>query len=211
MTAPQIQFVTITGIDAATDIARVQALSARFPVEWAILMSPDLQGAHPRFPGMDVVDAFRTLPVAKAAHLCGAHAKAIMADGDPGVDLAGFDRAQINHRRPDAALVAAFAARHGVQGIMQSRTLDFPETGDVQVLFDRSGGHGRVPLEWPVHPGRLVGLAGGISPVTVEAVLAAIDASGPVWLDMETGVRTVDDLLDLDLVEAVLTKVFPSR
>lgn len=209
MSHPDVVFATITGIDETTDPARVQALSDRFPVEWAVLMAPDLQGAHPRFPGMVTIDAFRALPILKSAHLCGAHAKAVMAGVDPGIDLSGFDRAQINHRRPDAALVAAFAARHGVQGILQVRTLDFPETGAVQALFDRSGGHGRVPLEWPVHPGRLVGLAGGISPDTVDAVLAAIDASGPVWLDMETGVRT-DERLDLDKVEAVLARIFPS-
>jgi hypothetical protein len=202
-----VEFVTITGIDEWTDLDRIQALSARFPVEWAILMSPDLQGLHPRFPAHETIDAFRSLPVRKAAHLCGAHAKAIMASGEPAVDLAGFDRAQINHRRPVAELIAGFAFRHGVQGIMQSRTVEFPEAAGVQMLYDRSGGHGRLPPEWPVHPGMLVGIAGGISPATIGTVLATIPA-GPVWLDMETGVRTDEDRLDLDLAEAVLVATF---
>ena len=206
MTRPRIRFVTMTGIDERTDLDRVQSLSRRFAVEWAVLMSPDLQGEHPRFPGQSVIDALRSLPVRKAVHLCGAHAKAVMAGGDPGVDLAGFDRVQINHRRPVAELVAAFATAHGVQGIMQSRTLEFPDAPGVQTLFDKSGGHGRLPVEWPVHPGHLVGLAGGISPDTIDGVLDTLDMDGEVWLDMETGVRT-DDWLDLDKVEEILAKV----
>lgn len=208
MTSPQIQFVTITGIDETTDLGRVAELSTRFPVEWAVLMSPDLQGIHPRFPAHETVDAFRALRVRKAAHLCGVHAKDIMAGGEPAVDVSGFDRVQVNHRRPVAELVAGFAFRHGVQGIMQSRTLEFPEAPGVQILFDRSGGHGRLPLEWPIHPGHLVGIAGGISPLTIDQVLATIPMDGAVWLDMETGVRTQDDRLDLDKAEAVLSRTF---
>lgn len=204
----QVQSVTITGIDERTDLERVLELSARFPVEWAVLMSPDLQGLHPRFPAQATIDAFRNLPVAKAAHVCGAHAKAVMAGIDPGVDLTGFDRVQVNHRRPVPALVAEFAARHGVQGIMQSRTLEFPQAEGVQILFDRSGGHGRMPLEWPTHPGHLVGIAGGISPTTIGTVLTTVATTGPVWIDMETGVRTQEDLLDLDAAEAVLVATF---
>jgi hypothetical protein len=204
---PNVQFVTMTGIDERTDLDRVLTLSARFPVEWAILMSPDLQGSHPRFPGHETIDAFRSMPVRKAVHLCGVHAKEIMAGGEPVVDVTGFDRAQINHRRPIAELVAGFAFRRGVQGIMQSRSLEFPDAPGVQMLFDRSGGQGRLPLEWPIHPGHLVGIAGGISPATIGTVLGTIP-EGPVWLDMETGVRTDDDLLDLDKVEAVLVAVF---
>lgn len=202
-----IQFVTMTGIDERTDLDRVQSLTSRFPVEWAVLMSPDLQGLHPRFPALTVIDAFRSMPVTKAMHLCGAHAKTVMAGGDPGVDLTGFDRVQINHRRPIAAVVAEFAARHSIQGIMQSRTIDFPDAPGVQMLFDRSGGLGRLPLEWPNHPGHFIGIAGGISPATIGTVLETIPKDGPVWLDMETGVRT-DDWLDLDKVETVLTAVF---
>src|SRR5271155_2735117 len=37
-------FVTLTGADDATDIARMADLSARYPVEWGLLFAPVHQG-----------------------------------------------------------------------------------------------------------------------------------------------------------------------
>lgn len=203
--------VTITGIDARTDLARVQDLSNEYDVEWAVLFSPERQGHQNRFPALeDIEDFLHLVDSRKAAHLCGQHARVVMSGCDPGVDLRGFQRVQVNHRDPDPDRVAAYAKGHGMQGIMQVRDLEFPCVRNVQMLFDRSGGAGRQPAGWPLHPGWLVGYAGGISPETIETTLARIDSSGPCWLDMENGVRT-DDWLDLDKVEAVLEAVHKWR
>ena len=203
-------FLTFTGVDADTDLDRLEALSRRFPLEWGVLFSPDRQGEEPRYPAMEVIERIRDVPVNKSAHLCGAYSKAVIS-GDPvELDLSEFGRLQINSRLPNPAAIAQFAAFRELVPIMQTRDLEFPEDGDVAILFDRSGGFGRPPEEWPRHPGdRLVGYAGGISPENIQDVLAAVDSSGPYWLDMESGIRT-DDLLDLDKCEAVAQAVYGS-
>lgn len=204
------QLVTFTGIDERTDFARVRSLSLRFPVEWAVLFSPDRQGLEPRYPGGDVIKSFRAQPrIYKAAHLCGEYARAVMVGLGFTLSVADFGRVQINHRAPSPDAISRFSRERCTLAIMQVRELEFPDVPALQMLFDRSGGNGKAPAEWPRHPGgdRLVGYAGGISPANIHDVLAAIDSSGPYWIDMESGVRT-DDWLDLDKCEAVLEAVY---
>ena len=71
-------FLTFTGIDAGTDLARVESLSNTYPIEWGVLFSPDRQGQEPRYPAMSVIDNFRDLDVRKSAHLCGDYSKMVM-------------------------------------------------------------------------------------------------------------------------------------
>jgi phosphoribosylanthranilate isomerase len=80
------------------------------------------------------------------------------------------------------------------------------------VLFDPSGGTGKLPSEWPSTPaGCPVGFAGGISPDNVREVIQAIGPREyPWWIDMETGVRT-DNKLDLEKVSRVLDLVSTVR
>lgn len=157
-------FLTFTGIDAGTDLARVESLSNTYPIEWGVLFSPDRQGQEPRYPAMSVIDKFRNVDVRKSAHLCGNYSKMVMKGHSLPVDLSSFERVQVNSRNPDAKMIASFAADSLLSGIMQTRELEFPEDEGIAVLFDRSGGFGRPPEEWPRHPGdRLVGYAGGIS------------------------------------------------
>ena len=201
-------FLTFTGIDAGTDLARVESLSNTYPIEWGVLFSPDRQGQEPRSPAMSVIDNFRDLDVRKSAHLCGDYSKMVMKGHPLPVDFTGFERVQINSRKPDAKAIAGFAANNLLLGIMQTRDLEFPEDEGIAILFDRSGGFGRPPEAWPKHPGgRLVGYAGGISPENIQQVLESVDSSGPYWLDMESGIRT-DDMLDLDKCEAVAKAVY---
>ncbi len=201
-------FLTFTGIDASTDLARVEYLSSIYPIEWGVLFSPDRQGQEPRYPDIATIDRFRGIDVRKSAHLCGDYSKMVMKGHPLPVDFTGFERVQINSRKPDAKAIAGFAANNLLLGIMQTRDLEFPEDEGIAILFDRSGGFGRPPEAWPKHPGgRLVGYAGGISPENIQQVLESVDSSGPYWLDMESGIRT-DDMLDLDKCEAVAKAVY---
>lgn len=75
------------------------------------------------------------------------------------------------------------------------------------ILFDASRGNGVRPSHWPdPFPNKRCGYAGGLNPDTIEEDLAAIDraaGSATVWIDLETGVRTNDEL-DMEKVETVI-------
>jgi hypothetical protein len=199
--------VTFTGVDERTDFARIVNMFNSYNVEWAVLMSPSRQGIEPRYPAHEAVERFRSLPVRKAAHLCGKYARMVMRGEDPGVSLYGFDRVQVNHPNPDPEAVRKYASANNVHGIIQSRDASsFPKHDGAYTLFDQSGGVGLEPEAWPPCPDWFVGYAGGLNADNVCRVLEYINPKTPCWIDMETGVRT-DDWLDLDKCEAVLNAV----
>lgn len=91
---------------------------------------------------------------------------------------------------------------------------------DVQVLFDRSGGRGTLPAAWPQAPKLLTdgeeymhrpyGYAGGLNPDNISTELPKIaQASGNrlFWIDVETGVRTVNDEFSIAKVVDFLEEV----
>jgi hypothetical protein len=131
-------------------------------------------------------------------------------DRVPGNIFAGYERIQVNHPEPDEIRIATFSRHVGIPCIAQTRT-GFPEGSLIGWLFDASGGRGVAPQAWPRHPGRVsVGYAGGIGPENVREVLAAIGATGPYWIDMESGVRT-DDRFDIGKCERVCEAVYGAR
>jgi hypothetical protein len=216
-------FITFTGLDARTDLDRAVALTRRYPIEWGVLFSPTRQGRDNRYPDDNgTLSRIFWSPLARseknlgalAAHLCGEHSRHVMSglrpNPPPPVDLWFCRRVQVNHAAPNPAAITKFRRGWGVpHGIAQTTAMAFPQDTRVEWLFDRSGGRGAAPGEWPRHPGgnRRVGYAGGIGPDNVVAVLESIAADGPYWIDMETGVRT-DNWLDLDKCEAVCRAVY---
>ena len=204
------KFITFTGADDRTDVGRMVSLGKRYPIEWGILFSPKRQGLDVRYPCGNKLSAFWWADLRRSAHLCGEHARRIVAGDDPDVpvDLSYCDRIQINHRAPLPAPVSRFARDWGVRrAIIQCRAAFPAHSGGVDLLYDCSGGRGAVPSSWPFHPGYFVGYAGGIGPANVLDVIESIRPNGPYWLDMESGVRT-DDWFDLDKVEAVCRAVY---
>lgn len=91
-------FIAFTGVDRAELRPGLAALSARYPVEWGILIDDERAG-EPLFPDAATRAALlQGPPLRWAAHVCGAAARAIAAGaGTPGLHLAGFGRLQINH------------------------------------------------------------------------------------------------------------------
>jgi hypothetical protein len=205
------EFVTFTGADDETSVEGMVEIAARYPIEWGILFSAKRQGLSPRYPGDPWRFTRRGLRL--AAHLCGEHAR-IALETPPSLWLPlelmlSFERVQINHPAPDSWAARGFRTLAGRPVILQART-DREFSGrdpEILSLFDRSGGHGVVPETWPRYPGRLVGYAGGIGPENVAAVIRAIDADGPYWLDMESGVRT-DDRFDIAKCRRVCEAVY---
>jgi phosphoribosylanthranilate isomerase len=231
------QHVTFTGLDERTDLERVKQLSKLYPVEWGILYSPKRAGNEPRYPLPAHANKFVGHGLMLAGHLCGGAARtalhlerANLGPEDMALlsALVGINRVQINyvpnpdawpHLRTDTGLPLGYweaerfarTTQHPV--IVQHRTLTYPEYTGLHYLFDKSGGKGEGPKNWPKHPDgkRLVGYAGGLGPEVVVEQLARMDTSGPYWLDMEGRVRTADDWLDLDKCEAVLEQVYGKR
>lgn len=207
------EFVTFTGLDDWTDLDEVARISAKYPVEWGVLFSATQQGRSHRFPGLSrlaEIQSARGLRL--AAHLCGEHVKKIIAGQVPDVPAVLTDvyaRVQINHVYAQPQKIAAFQAMCGVPCIGQFVVGPFPGNDSIQWLYDPSGGFGRAPSVWPRHPGgdRLVGYAGGIGPENVAAVIEQIGSAGPYWIDMETRIRTEEEL-DLDKCRRVLLAVY---
>lgn len=204
------EFVTFTGADDWTSVEGMRELSAKYPIEWGVLFSPKRQGVDPRYPGGDTQSRLLWSDLRMSAHLCGDYSRQIMAGEaiiDSPVDLGLFSRIQVNHVEPNTARIIEFRNGWGKMRCITQARDQFPDDTSVDWLFDASGGRGIAPTSWPSHPGRLVGYAGGINPENVLDVLKAVGATGPYWIDMESGVRT-DDRFDLAKCRAVCEAVY---
>jgi hypothetical protein len=208
-------FIAFTGVDRLEALPGMAALSARYPIEWGLLLD-EAQEGQPLFPDAELRAKLRPLGLRLAAHVCGGAARAI-AD-QPGfseLDLGGFQRVQVNHgfkgsTEAQVANVSAYGRRMGVRSMLQCLGA-FPDDARVDWLFDTSFGEGVSPSAWPALPetGPFCGFAGGIGPHNAAAVVAAIAAppGALYWIDMESRVRT-DGWLDLGKCEAVCKAVY---
>jgi hypothetical protein len=209
-------FIAFTGADdpdLAEDMVR---LSARYPIEWGMLLD-EAQEGRPLFPDCG---ARGTLLATKglrwAAHVCGEQARRIANDpGSATIDLQGFTRVQVNHgfSGSDASQIGnaiAFGRQRGLRAMLQCLD-EFPEEARLDWLYDVSFGMGNRPTRWPVLPvdGAFCGYSGGIGPATVTEILERIDApaGSSYFIDMESGVRT-DGHFDLNKCEQVCLAVF---
>lgn len=86
MTLPT--FITFTGADDETDIAKMLELSELYPIEWGILFSPTRRGS-PRYPSIDWVTELRVNgPARLSAHLCGGYSRDVLDRGHTEIDYA---------------------------------------------------------------------------------------------------------------------------
>ncbi len=224
--------VTITGIDCSTDMERLVKLAQVFPfVEFAFLASPARAGEDNRYPAMTIINTSTQYlwerKIATAVHVCGRYSRKPQTFFEQ--TQAKFGRLQWNvapsHLKGKSIEEMILNQKGHGTVILQVRDdesielLQRVRDGGVRVqpLFDASGGRGvkmeRVerPLDDPA-TGLWTGYAGGISPETVTDVLRTLDSilmqDQPIWIDMETGVRSDTDWLDLDKVQEVLCRVF---
>lgn len=226
--SPRLRCVTITGADDSTDPQNMVSLQREFPlVEWGILFSRNSCGEEPRYPGtrwMKILDGKDDLRL--SVHLCGDVARSC-ASNDDFVGMAcilvpSCRRIQVNlgegGQQHLVARLQYYAFHQDIviqstrAGLDTSSAREIRATHgmghDVQLLIDVSGGRGieyRFPT--PGYPHDLIGFAGGITPQNVQAKLfdardAAVGCK-EFWIDMESGVRT-DDQLDMRKVRSVL-------
>jgi hypothetical protein len=211
--------VTFTGLDAATRPDDLRALSRDFPIEWGILFHPTREGSG-RYPPLAQIRSIAECDLKLSAHLCGGYARSIVqGESLPAAVVSLLDRffrIQINTaaRGVEPTQIARFAVRFGARGILQCRGFDhFPDNTDVDWLFDRSGGKGLLPQQWPV-PGpaaTFVGYSGGLGPETVADALNVITRQHPepipFWIDMEGAICT-DDVFDVGKCRRVCEIVY---
>jgi hypothetical protein len=209
-------FIAFTGVDRLDVSDALIALSARYPIEWGILVD-DARSGEALFPDARTrARLLRSGPLRWAAHVCGAQAKAIADTGQLGqLNLAGFQRVQVNHSfsGSDEAHVAnssTFARRCGMRPVLQCSGT-FPADARVDWLFDTSFGKGTRPAAWPALPasGPFCGFSGGLNPGNVREILEKVAAAAGAlyWIDMESGVRS-DGWLDVAKCEAVCRAVY---
>lgn len=207
------KFITFSGIDNTVDVSELRKIADSYPVEFGVLFSPERQGIDQRYPSPDKLQEFIDAGLPLSAHFCGRYSRNIIQEkgnSDFGIPLNKFNRVQINTTYPDPEPAAKYSEYHSVRVILQMRDVAFPADDRVDWLYDPSAGRGLAIGKWPSHPGRLVGYAGGITPNSIVSVIENIHASGDYWLDMETGVRTIDRF-DVEKVKAVLKAVYDTE
>jgi hypothetical protein len=206
--------VTITGADNSVDPRSLADLSKEFPfVEWGILFSRKQKG--PRWPSrqwfeeLAVVDQHSN-QLRLSLHLCGAVVRETLK-GDfsgmllevPKVEM--FQRVQLNTHGQVHEFNSSFIST--ASDMEPEFIFQFDEVNNelfqqasgkgFSALFDLSHGAGVLPENWPYPlPGFKCGYAGGLGPDNLDQQLQKIESlvgETPIWVDMETKVRTNDD------------------
>ena len=230
-----LDLITFTGLDYLTQFDEFILLSQRYPrVEFAVLLGSRAgQTDARRYPDEKEVKFWRAIARKSelhslAIHLCGRYARAALGNEDNLGDrnkvlelCRGFNRIQINAQTYEQAAVIAFAedAQDYSKIILQKRQpFEFnwlrPDPR-IEYLFDLSGGQGLDSLkDWPEPDLREFrsGYAGGLNLENIKQALDFVRAHPQqrFWLDMESGVRTGNDWLDLGVVRSILTTAFPN-
>lgn len=235
----KIDRVTITGADDSTNPLWMVDVTKAFPfVEWGILISSRRVG-EPRYPSlgwcvrMVEVAEIHNLPL--SVHICGRLVRnAIVGDWCEAIGLYGSlidqaQRIQMNVKSSPHSPFSAFAWSVGKRGMKQQFIFQTDSENDrvvssahddglnVVPLYDRSGGKGLVPAEWPQQmAGIYSGYAGGLGPDNVlsecQRIANVVHPGEMIWIDMETKVRTEDGTkLCSAAVENVLSQMAQSQ
>lgn len=229
---------TVTGADDSVKHDELVFLSKAFTfAEWGILLSKRSMGS-PRFPTREWM--LKLQEVAKqevlnlSGHICGRWVRDICVGNwsiaDELGDILGiFQRIQLNfhaevhvlNRETFVAGLKSISQKYPFQFIFQmdgvnNDILDVAVKAGINAvpLFDRSGGAGILPDQWPRPIAKFCGYAGGLSPDNVadqlDRIYEAVHGESSktdvqVWIDAERRLRSEDDTkLELDKVSHYL-------
>ena len=221
--------VTITGADDSINPIDLISLSEKYPfVEWGILVSKKNFGTK-RYPSMKWLSELYKIKeqfnIKLSCHLCGMYVRELLSGNDIALkDLSDlwniFERVQINfHSIPhnyNTNMINILLENNSKEFIFQYDdvniellNLAYKSGVNCSALYDLSGGNGILPDVWnkPLENIKC-GYAGGLSPDNIEEEINIINyvvGNINTWIDMETHVRTNNDLLfDLNKVEKCL-------
>lgn len=203
--------VTITGADDSIVTGDLVLLTRQYPfVEWGILVSGNSRFGTPRFPSGMWIQELSTLGLPLSLHLCGRPVRDVCQGNWNGVAdcevFGAFQRVQLNFHSYLHLITPEFVPGclsidkqiifqcDGVNDHLVSNAYD--DGLDAVPLYDRSGGAGVVPDDWPgAMAGIYSGYAGGLGPDNLYEELSKIReaASERFWVDMETKVRSSND------------------
>lgn len=221
-----LKWITLTGADHTISKEDLASLCRNSPrsVEIAFLVSSSKAGTA-RYPtldlAIDLADAVRGAGQKVAVHLCGRVAKAFLMEGTQApkqrnlwdlLRLAG--RVQVNASSAimtENNLDNAQDLLAPAEVIFQLRRLQFPTArAGRSWLFDKSGGRGTEPSEWPALPtDQIAGLAGGLGPGRIAPLLARLGQTEPgYWIDMESSLRSPEDTFSRGQCERVLEEAY---
>lgn len=232
--------VTISSTDDTVKQECLFNLSALYPfAEWGILFSRKRIGTA-RYPSaywLSVLNCLNNRHIIDgqpkinfSAHLCGAYAREFLMGDDICVQEIGkawkmFDRVQINtigasqpyHKIKLLKLLGKYEDKQFIiqvnsqnEGLVDYLMLNAGK--NISLLYDCSGGNGKLPEEWPYpNENYKCGYAGGLTPDNIGQQLKVFEEMAPgktsIWVDMESGIRSNDDrLFDLDKVQSVFKK-----
>jgi hypothetical protein len=213
----------VTGADDSVEPKRLYEIWKQYPlVEWGILFSAKYEDSA-RFPSRAwLIDLGILLQrgMAASAHLCGEYMRPMLCEwvmkAMPFSD--DFQRVQLNfHGILQHPIWPRLLAN--VNKLMKPIIVQMDGVNDriytflraaypfTYPLFDRSGGAGIVPEQWPAPIG-YCGYAGGLGPDNLEAELVRLEqvvGDREIWIDMETHVRSDNNkVFDLDKVARCL-------
>ena len=227
--------VTITGADDSIEPKELVDLTKHFPfVEWGILLSSSQLGGK-RFPSHEWLAELHDVQrdshhmMAISFHVCGSWVRNICAGNwtplftNIGKVLNIARRVQLNFHAQEHLFAEEFVDAALKRSQAQDWQLIFQCDGkndhlvlsaykeglNVAPLYDKSGGAGIVPGEWP-NPlsGDYSGYAGGLGPDNLDVEIPKIAKTAqhnPYWIDMETKVRSDHDRqFDLEAVRNCL-------
>lgn len=226
----RLKHITLTGIDAKTDIQDLIDIQREFPIaEFGVLTSYHWNENGNRYLDPELMNNLRGSGLHLSLHICGraAHDAAVKDwEKNDALTLGNLDifkRVQLNlSGRKDNPEFCWIPIVIGQELIVQQKgcndltlyenTLKHWKESPhlhrdvISVLLDASGGRG---IDTPIdilETKEKVGYAGGINPDNVADKMTYLFENvhdGEFWIDMESGVRT-DDWFDTDKVRRVL-------
>lgn len=226
--------ITITGADDKITPEELVKLSAIFPnVEWGILFSPSRVSTS-RYPRLSY--AREVAEIAKesnvdinlSGHICGQWTRDFFQNNfsfqKQFPELFNvFKRIQLNFNSTKHPydtkcfdIIKSFPEKQFIFQLNKSNqnlcAEAKKELSNIAFLYDSSGGRGTLAKEWnPPVTGFYTGYAGGLTPDNLIDNLVEIEEVAEdteIWIDIESGVRTEKDDLDMDLVLKYITLAY---
>lgn len=231
-----VRVVTVTGADNSIRPEELVPIAREHPfVEFGILLSKKQQG-NKRYPSRDWLEELYVFwqqeNFSLSGHLCGQWVRDLCIGIPTFFEEFGylwkmFSRFQLNfhaeHHPVDEKKLADLIRQYLrdkpiiflMDGVNEKIFYSLSARWGIAVfpLFDQSGGIGLLPENWPEQPpNQYPGYAGGLSPDNIQKEMKRISevATGPIWIDAETHLRSKEDtVFDLERVGLFLKNVEP--